>query len=239
MTKKAIIIGASSGMGLELVKILSAEGYELGITARRKELLEELKNSLPGKVIVQQMDVAETQAARAQLQQLIAELGGVDLVVISAAVGFTNHELNWDKEQQTIDVNVSGFVAMAQVAMQYFLQQRRGHLVGISSIAALMGNRSAPSYNASKAFVSNFLAGLHQKMIHDKLPIVILDVKPGFVDTRMAKAYKIFWMASPQKAAQQIFQAIQQKKRHVYITKRWRLIGWIMKVLPRWIWERV
>lgn len=239
MPQKAIIIGASSGMGLELAKILSAEGYELGITARRKELLEELKNSLPGKVIVQQMDVAETQAARAQLQRLITELGGVDLVIISSAVGFTNHELSWEKEQQTIAANVNGFVAMAQVAMEHFLEKKHGHLVGISSIAALMGNRSAPSYNASKAFVSNFLAGLHQKMVHEKLPIVILDVKPGFVDTRMAKAYFLFWVASPAKAAQQIYQAIKKKKRHLYVTKRWRLIAWIMKALPRWVWERV
>lgn len=239
MNKKAIIIGASSGIGLELAKILSAEGYDLGLTARRKDLLEELKGSLRGKVLLQQMDVAELDTARDQLRTLIADLGGVDLFIISAAVGFTNHELSWEKEQQTIEVNVSGFVAMAQVVMEHFLEKKRGHLVGISSIAALMGNRSAPAYNASKAFVSNYLAGLHQKVTHDKLPIVILDVKPGFVDTRMAKAYKIFWMASPQKAAQQIYRAIQQKKRHVYITKRWRLIAWIMKVLPRWIWERV
>ncbi len=141
--------------------------------------------------------------------------------------------------KKTIDVNVSGFAAMANVAMKHFLSKGSGHLVGISSIAAIRGDDSAPAYNASKAFVPNYLIGLRKKISKARLPIVITDVRPGFVDTAMAQGDGLFWVAPPQKAAQQIFAAIEKKKKHVYVTKRWKLIGWMMKIVPDFIYNRI
>jgi short-subunit dehydrogenase len=82
-----------------------------------------------------------------------------------------------------------------------------GHLVGISSIAALRGDRESPAYNASKAFESNYLKELRQKVRNSRLSIIITDVKPGFVDTAMAKGDGIFWAAPVEKAAVQIYNA--------------------------------
>jgi short-subunit dehydrogenase len=107
-----------------------------------------------------------------------------------------------------------------------------GHLVGISSIAALRGNRYAPAYNASKAFVSNYLEGVRHRFNKMKLPIAVTDAQPGFVDTPMAKAPRRFWVASPQTAARQIVAAIRTRKHHVYITRRWRLVAWLMRIVP-------
>lgn len=143
MSKKAIIIGASSGIGFELAKILSREGYELGLAARRIELLQELKQQLLGKVWLAKFDLRQVAEARGSLQKMLTEMGEVDLVVLASAVNFTGSGYVWENEAETIAVNVAGFVAMAELALKHFIQQKRGHLVGISSIAALMGNRSA------------------------------------------------------------------------------------------------
>lgn len=237
--KKAIIIGASSGIGKELAKVLSQNEYAVGLTGRRFELLTELKSQLSTQTFVKAMDVSQTDEAIQQLTELIAEMNGVDLVIVNAGVGFINSEFEWRKEKTTLEINVVGFAAMTNAAVKHFLERGSGHLVGISSIAAIRGAGDAPAYNASKAFVSNYLEGLQQKFTKLNLPIVVTDVKPGFVDTAMAQGEGLFWVATPEKAAQQIFDTIKAQKNHAYITKRWRSIGWLLKVMPSYIYNRM
>ena len=237
--KKAIVIGASSGIGKELARVLSQNGYAVGLTGRRVELLTALQNELSTESFVKPMDISQTDEAIRQLTELINEMNSVELVVISAGVGFINSEFEWEKEKATIETNVFGFAAVANVAVKHFLEQRAGHLVGISSIAALRGTGGAPAYNASKAFVSNYLEGLQQKCVKLKLPIVVTDVKPGFVDTAMAQGEGLFWVAPPEKAAQQIYEAIKARKTHVYVTKRWRSIGVLLKLMPSSIYNKM
>jgi short-subunit dehydrogenase len=116
--------------------------------------------------------------------------------------------------------------------MRYFKEQGYGHLVNISSVAGIRGNGIAPSYNATKAYQINYLEGLRLNAYKSKKNIYVTDVRPGFVDTAMAKGDGLFWVALVEKAAQQILDAIKRKKNIVYITKRWRLIGYILKLLP-------
>ncbi len=236
---KAIIIGATSGIGRELAIILAQHGYTLGLTGRREPLLAELRQTLPTQVFTQPMNVADCRQAMDLLQQLITQLGGVDLVVISAGTGFMNPELSWLEEQTTIDVNVTGFAAMANVAFRHFVAAGCGHLVGISSIAALRGSRQAPAYSASKAFVSNYLEGLRCRAAKARLPITVTDIQPGFVDTRMAQGEGLFWVASPQEAARQIYQVILRRAPHAYITRRWRLVAWLLRLLPGFIFTKL
>ncbi|VAX35136.1 Short-chain dehydrogenase/reductase SDR? [hydrothermal vent metagenome] len=235
--KKAIIVGATSGIGCELAKVLFADGYAIGITGRRLHLLEKLKNELPNRSFIKLMDVSN-ENARNDLKNLIDEMQGVDLIVISAGIGSIDPKLPWKKEKETIETNVLGFTAMANVAYHYFQQKGSGHLLGISSIAAIRGGDS-PAYNASKSFVSNYLQGLQYIVAKGKSTIVVTDVQPGFVDTDMAQGEGLFWVASPQKAAAQIYRAIKNKKRHVYITKRWRVIGWLLKMMPDAVYNRL
>jgi len=98
-------------------------------------------------------------------------------------------------ENETIKTNVTGFATLVNVAMRHFTAKGSGHLVGISSLAALRCGRESPAYNASKAFESNYLEGLRQKLRKSRLSIIITDVKPGFVDTAMVKGDGIFWAA--------------------------------------------
>jgi len=228
---KAIIIGASSGIGEALARLLSSKGFRVGICARRSHLLISLQSDLSGSV-VKEMDVGKPDEAIELFRGLLEEMGGADVVVISAGTGFINPELEWQKEKTTIDVNVIGFCAIANAAVKYFMKSGRGHLVAISSVAALFGSHQAPAYSASKAFVLNYLEGLQGRMKRARLPITVTDIRAGFVDTAMAQGPGIFWMASPEKAAWQIYQAIMKKKTCAYVTRRWRLIAWLLKIVP-------
>ena len=116
--------------------------------------------------------------------------------------------------------------------MDLFRKQGHGHLVNISSVAGLRGNRVAPSYNASKAYQIKYLEGLHLLVDRKRLPVQVTDVRPGFVKTDMAKGKGMFWVAPVEKAAKQIFDAIKRRKKVVYVTKRWWLIGVLYKSLP-------
>ena len=239
MSKNAIIIGASSGIGAALARNLAADGYSLGLAARRTELLGELSDSLSTQSLVRQIDISKTDDAMNQFRAFAKELGKIDLVIISSGTGHENHELAWEPEQETIATNVMGFAAIANAAAELFVRQGTGTLVGISSIAAIRGNGVAPAYGASKAFVSNYLASLRHKFAKLRSQVVILEVQPGFVNTAMAKGDGLFWVASPEKAAQQIVSAINRRKTHVYVTRRWRLVAWLLRLIPNWIYNRM
>lgn len=128
---------------------------------------------------------------------------------------------------------------MANVAFKYFTKQGFGHIVGLSSLAAIRGASGSPAYNASKAYISNYLQGLRQKASQEGLKILITDIKPGFVDTPMAQGRSLFWVAPVPKAAMQIYNVIAAKKTHAYITKRWRIIAWLLKIIPDWVYHKL
>ncbi len=233
--KNAIVVGASSGIGRALAHVLAEDGYGVGLTARRLPLLEELARSLPTRTWTRRMDVADTEGAVAGLRHLIDEMRDVELFVLNAGVGFANWDLDWALERETIDINVRGFAATANAAIEHLVGRGGGAIAGISSVAALRGYGRAPAYGASKAFMSHYMQGLRHKFARQNVPITVTDVQPGYVDTPLLKSDKPFWVATPEEAARQIHRAILRKRKHVYITRRWRLIAWLIRVLPDWI----
>jgi short-subunit dehydrogenase len=236
---KAIIIGATSGIGKNLAEILVKNNYKVGITGRRKLLLEKLKSQNPESFFIKRFDITEINTVTQNLEELTNELGGLNLLIISSGTGDLNETLDFKIEKKTIDTNVLGYTCIVDWAFNYFENQRFGHLVGISSISGIRGSRMAPAYNATKSFQTNYLEGLKQKATNLKMPIAITDIKPGFVDTDMAKGEGLFWVANVGKASEQIFKAIKQKKKVAYVTKRWRLIAIILKLLPQTIYNRM
>jgi len=237
--KKAIIIGATSGIGKGLAKLLADNNYKVGITGRRTELLNELKNENPNSYFVKSFDVTDTKNTVEKLKELITELGGLDLLIISSGTGDINENLNFEIEKRTIDTNVLGFTSIADWTFNYFEKQKFGHLVAISSIGGLRGSRGAPAYNASKAFQINYIEGLRQKAAKLKEPIFVTDIRPGLVDTEMAKGEGLFWVMPVEKTVRQIYSAIIRKKKVAYVTKRWRLIATILKQIPRVIYDKM
>src|SRR5688572_23505866 len=230
--KKAIIVGASSGIGFELAKRLAAGGYLVGATGRRLSLLLELQATMPANIFPLEMDACELTGVEKHLNDLTLQLGGLDLMIISAGTGELNPQLDFGLEKNMIDINVCGFTAVADWAFNYFIQQRSGTLAAITSIAALRGNRQSPAYSATKSYQVIYLEGLRQKAFRDCRNISVIDIRPGYVDTKMAKGENIFWVCPVKKACDQIMQAIEKKKPVVYITRRWRIIAWAFKWLP-------
>lgn len=237
--KKAIIIGATSGIGKELAKLLVDSGCKVGITGRRIKLLEELKSENPKSYFIKAFDIADTKVLVEKLEELTTELGGLDLIIISSGTGDINENLDFEIEKRTIETNVIGFTCVADWAFNYFEKQKYGHLVGITSIGGLRGSRQAPSYNATKAYQMNYLEGLRQKATKLKQHIFITDVRPGLVDTEMAKGEGLFWIMPIAKAVRQIFTAIKNKRKVAYVTKRWWIIALILKRLPRLIYDKM
>lgn len=229
---KVIIIGATSGLGRALAMQYAQKGYEVGITGRRDDLLSELAEILPGKCYTACFDVMKTEEAMQKLTDLIKRMQSVDIVIVNAGMGHVNSALDWAVEADCIKTNVSGFAAMCNVSLHYFLRRGQGHLAGVSSIAGVRGVGGAPAYSASKAFICNYLESLRGMVSRQKVRIVITNIQPGFIDTVMGQNPNAFWISSPEKAAKQIVKALERKATQVYVSKRWRLIAWLLRLLP-------
>ena len=236
----AIIFGGTSGIGKTLAVLLVNDGFKVVITGRRLDLLNEIKATHPQQISVKQHDVQDIEHTEIVFKELINELKIIDLIIHCSGIGYENPELDWDKEHETIKTNVLGATRIYNLAFNVFKQQGFGHLAAISSIASLRGNRESPSYFASKAYQVNYLESLYFKSKEIKgNKVYITDIRPGFVDTKMALGSDIFWMVSLDKASKQIYSAIKRKKRRVYISKRWNLIAWVLKIVPSWMIKRV
>ena len=234
--KNAIVFGATSGIGKSLTEILVNEGYQVAITGRRLALLEALKNKFPNQILVKQNDIQDVKEVEKIFHEIVTEFQTIDLVIQSSGVGFINPKLEWNEEEQSINTNVLGVTKLYTLTYNLFKKQQFGHLVGISSIASLRGNRAAPVYFASKAYQKAYLESLYikTKSIQSK-KVFITDIRPGFVDTAMALGDGIFWLVPLEKAVKQIHTAIKKKKRVAYISKRWRLIALVLKIAPAWL----
>lgn len=235
--KKAIVTGATAGIGRALALKLASEDYLVGIVGRRSERLEELCRLAPGHFIVCPFDLRNYEQVETMLNTLVTELGGLDLMIANAGVGRRNPTLELDAELETVEVNVSAFIVCVDWAAGYFMRQGRGHIVGISSVAGFWANAGALAYNASKAFEFRYLAGLYANLKPKNIHVT--DIRPGFVATEMTQGRTdMFWVAAPEKVADQIYESILKKKRIAYVSRRWRYLGWLMRILPFRVYSR-
>ncbi|MCL2484531.1 MAG: SDR family NAD(P)-dependent oxidoreductase [Endomicrobia bacterium] len=236
-----LIIGATSGIGRGLALYYLEKGCKVAVTGRRTDLLASLKEKSPDKVFTFINDITAGKASQV-IDQADKEIGRIDIIIICAGFGENNIELKADFELKTVNTNVFGFTDYAVASYNYLKSKSGGTLAAISSIASLRGGWSAPSYYASKAYVSNYLEGLRIKNFKEKANIAVCNLIPGFVDTALAKGVGdgdegLFWVAPVDKAVKQIAAAIDKKKPYTYITKRWRFIAWAMKILPYWFYR--
>ena len=242
---KAIIIGASSGIGAALVHELGHKGYRVAALARREaelnRLCEAVNAALGSKrIYAYSHDVTDYETIPALFEQITYELGGLDLVIYVAGVqpAVTLGEYNFEKDAAMIRVNLLGAMAWLNEAAARFERAGAGHIVGISSIAGDRGRSGAPGYNTSKAGLNTYLEALRNRL--SRHGVTVTTIKPGFVDTILLKnAPKTFWVISPQTAAQQIHRAIKRKRQVVYVPARWRLVSLIINLIPSFIFRRL
>jgi short-subunit dehydrogenase len=216
---------------------MSRDGWALGLAGRNTEVLESLKAELGGEAHVARLDVTDTASVPAALDALKQSLGEVDCLVVSSGIGTYNRKLEWELEQRTIATNVDGFAACANWGARHFFERKGGHLVGLSSVASLRGSGAVPAYNASKAFMSNYMEGLRFNLF--KFGVTVTDVRPGYVDTPMTEGQQgMFWVVDADTAARQIYRAILRKRAVAYVPRRWAIVAALIRLVPRSMYRR-
>lgn len=238
MNKKIIIVGASSGLGRRLAEIYASKGCDVGVIARRENLLTELQQLFPAQLFIKKADIADENISQS-LNELIGGMKGADVIIVAASIINFNNDLLPGPETETIDINVKGYTNVLTAAWQYFKEKGSGHIVGITSIAAARGNKVAPAYHASKAFQSIYLESLRVKAKSAENNIAVTELIPGYIDTAMGKGDRMFWVASLDKAARQVERAIEKKKARAFISKRWWFVYHVQRFLPIFIYDSV
>ena len=235
----AIIIGASSGIGNEVARLLLQRGWHCGIAARRTEPLEQLRSEYPQLTETETIDITSEEAPE-RLLQLIERLGGMDLYFHASGIGKQNRDLQTDIEMRTVDTNAMGFTRMVDTAFNYLASHGGGHIATISSIAGTKGLGPAPSYSATKAFQNTYLQALEQLANARQLNIRFTDLRPGFVDTPLLDGDNHFpMMLRPQQVAKEMVESIERRRHVRVIDWRWRIITALWRLIPRSIWRKL
>lgn len=248
MAGKAIVTGATSGIGMEVAKLLAERGWQVGIAGRRTERLMELQRSHEGIVCYRQIDVTSPDAPEL-LRQLISKLGGMDLYFHSSGIGWQNNSLDVDKELQTVETNGVGFVRMVDTAFNWFAEHEeaadpasgasRHRIACITSIAGTRGLGAAPAYSATKRFQSHYLECLCQQARMRRLHVSITDIRPGFVKTDLIAGSNYPLQLDARDVAKSIVRAIECGKDVKVIDWRYAILVSVWRLIPRWLWTRM
>ena len=237
--KHAVVIGASSGIGMEVAKLLLADGWTLGVAARREDRLQSLKQIAPDRVEVSAIDVTADDAA-VRLRELIERMGGMDLFFYASGIGKQNRTLEEHIELDTVNTNGMGFTRMIGEAYRYFAERGHGHIAAITSIAGTKGLGPAPSYSATKAMQNVYLQALEQQSRSRGLKIRFTNIRPGFVNTDLLKGdFRYPMMLQPQAVARDIVKAIKHKRHIKVIDWKYAVVTALWRRLPRPLWRRL
>ena len=227
-----LIIGATSGIGKALFEKFVSEWNHLGIVGRRTNLLDELQLQHPYNTFVFAADITKQDEIEQAIHTLCEKLGNIEIAIVCSGTGELNPSLDYPLEHPTMETNVKGWTFVIDTLYHIFEKQEYGHLVAITSIGGLRGEPMAPAYSATKAYQINYMEALRKKAFKSGGHVTVTDIRPGLVDTAMAKGEGLFWVMSVDKVAHQIYAAIRCKKSKAYVTKRWHFIGIINKNLP-------
>lgn len=239
--QRAIVIGASSGLGAALVRLLASHRYRVAAVARREAELAALRDELGREAVFPYVhDVTEYEQAPLLFDQITRDLGGLDLIIYAAAVQppVSLHEYDFAKDEAMLRTNLMGAVAWLNLAATRFERARGGHIVGISSIAGDRGRVGSPVYNTSKAGLDTYLEALRNRL--SRYGVSVTTIKPGFIDTELLKnASKTFWVITPEEAAALTYEAIRRRKQVVYVPSRWRLVSLAVRSIPSTVFRRL
>jgi short-subunit dehydrogenase len=239
---KAIIIGATSGLGREIAFNLLREGWHVGIAGRRDELLKEIADSAEfgTNVVYERIDITSEDVIPS-VERLLSKLGDIDLFVNVSGVGFQNPSLDSTIEKNIFDVNGYGFMRMVDWAYNYFMRTNRpGHIAIISSIAGTKPLGTAAAYSATKRMQSHYITALSQLARMEHLNIRFTDIRPGFAATDILNPNKHYpMMMTKEYAGRLATRAILKKKRVAIIDWKFAILTFFWSLIPRCIWERL
>lgn len=222
-----LIIGATSGIGNSLYSHYISCGNHVAIMGRRKNILDEICAANPAYTLAFPVDISNINSFNNAFEEVVKSFQNIDLAILCAGIGELNETLDIKQELATLSTNVIGWTNAVDTLYNHFEKNGKGHLVTITSVGGLQPTPIAPSYSASKAFQINYTKSLQAKA--RKTAITVTEIRPGLVDTRMAKGNGLFWVMPLEKVSKQIIRAIDTKKKLCIVTKRWRILNYIVK----------
>lgn len=222
-----LIIGATSGIGHNLWEHYVSLGHDVIVIGRRKESLDDMGRNYPEHTLPVKCDISQAGSFDNALESIIHKHSRIDLAIVCAGIGELNPRLDVETELSTLSVNVMGWTNAVASIYRLFENQKSGHLVAVTSVGGLQPTPIAPSYSASKAFQINYTKSLQNKA--KGTDIIVTEIRPGLVDTRMAKGEGLFWVMPLDKVCKRIIKAIDKRQKRLIVTRRWRIINFILK----------
>lgn len=241
--QRAIVVGASSGIGEALARLLAAEGCHVALVARRAAELERVASAIReagGRAELFAHDVRDFTAAPPLFERIVGALGGLDLLVYAAGVLHepAEGEYDFEEDRETVEVNLLGAMAWGNLAAARFEAARAGTLLGISSIAGERGRRGNPAYGTSKAAMTTYLEALRNRL--SRYGVRVVTAKPGYVDTAMTRGKKgLFWLVSADEAARQALGLARRGSRSGFVPRRWALVALAIRSIPSFLFRRL
>ena len=232
-----LIIGATSGIGKELLSQYVKQEHKVIACGRRENVLNEFQK-LNAAVKGVQLDICDIDSTTLTISSLFAQTR-IDIAIVTAGIGDLNPTLDNTIELNTLQTNVVAWTNCVDLLYNAFQKQGFGHLVLITSVGGLRGEPVAPAYSASKAYQMNYVEALQKKAYKSESSIIITEVRPGLVDTAMAKGDGLFWVMPTSIVVKQILRAINKKQATCIVTKRWRIVHFIMRYLPWGLYKRI
>ena len=240
MPLKIFITGANSGIGEALAIEYAKQGAILGLVARRKKELQILQKKLSGKVLIYEVDVTNINQCRWASEDFIAHHGAPDIVIANAGISTGTLTENFSDIQtfkKIIDTNLNGVINTFYPFIQLFKKREQGQFVGISSIAGIRGLPGSGAYSSSKAALINYLESFRVEMAPYKIDVTT--IAPGYIKTPMTDVndYSMPFIMPANKAAISFINAIRKKKKFIIIPWQMKIIGYLMHILPIFIWD--
>lgn len=239
--KNILITGASTGIGYELAKQLSHYKCNLFLTARRKDLLDELALIIKNEcnVMVFQSDVSDKDVTQKTYNRIIKEYAKIDIAILNAGIDQKTRITNFNAEdaEKTMGVNFFGLVNWIELLLPDFMKEKRGVIVGVTSLADSKGFPGSGYYCASKAAASHLLESIRIDL--KKYNVKVITVKPGFVKTPMTdkNKFRMPFLIDVDKAAKIIIKGILNEKRVIEFPLRTSLSAKFLKYLPYRVFE--
>lgn len=238
-------MGATSGLGLSLAKKFMDAGWLVGAAGRKVTALEELRKYSSKCVAVKVIDITKKDSEK-KLLELFSEMGGIDLYLHCSGVLPDESTLNLDNELLIVDTNVGGFTRMIATAYNYFKSEheknpgKKFKIAAITSIAGFRGIGELPGYTASKAFDSTYLEALRQRADKEKLPLKVIDIRPGWTRTPLLSSKrKYLFETDAEPVVKRSFRAILKSKRGETILARWKFFTFLEQLVPPAIWTKL
>lgn len=236
--EKAIVVGASSGIGEQIAWKLAESGCRVAAVARRQDRLEALAARAPERIRAYAHDVRNIDEAPELFQRITGDLGGLDLVVYAAGVmpAVGPEEFDTEKDRDMVETNLLGAIAWLNQAALRFQGTRSGTIVGIGSLAGERGRRGQPVYNASKAGLHAYLEALRNRL--DRLGVAVVTIKPGPVATEMTAHLELKNAMSAESAATLVLQKARASGEYC-LKPMHRALFWAIRHVPSWIFRRL